>query len=146
MERIFMAKNKNEDNFQEYLKNFNRKNLPLPSQDIRPEEEYIIEALKEGNRLLEDEEKLAAKKSSKKSSVKDDKKNLDDALGLKSTNPYIRARAMWMSNPKNYWKVNDIKKMEIGELPRDQFYDEYAAEIAEMGDKLDEEKKDKSKS
>ena len=129
----------NKDNFKDYLQNMSRNNLPTPSKDNKTESDFIVEALKEGNLILE-EEKKKSEKETEKVSVKDDSKKLNDTLGLKSPNPYIRARAQWMTNPKNYWKIKHITQTENKEIPQDQFYEEYIQEIIFIGDKLSDSK------
>jgi len=133
---------KNEDNFKKNLKKIGRFDLPAPSKDNKTEAEMIAEALIEGNKMLEAEEKEKIKKSPKL--VVSDVKPLDMALGLKSPNPYIRARAQilqkWMKDPHLQWKAREVEKMENGTNPKNQFYDEFVILQAELGDKLSDEK------
>lgn len=131
----------NKDNFKDNVQNMSRKNLPIPSNSLKSEADMITEALIEGNKILEDEEKV--KKSAKKLTV-DDVNPLDIALGLKSPNPYVRARNQilqkWMKDPSLQWKAREIEKMENGTNPKNQFYDEFILVVAELGDKLSDEK------
>lgn len=131
---------KNEKNFDKYkanLKKFGHDNLPMPDH-----KETIPELLAEGNRLLKEEEK--AKKSTTKKLQVEDTKPLDTALGLKSPNPYIRARTQilqkWMKDPKLQWKAKEVERMENGTNPKDQFYNEFVILVEELGDKLSDEK------
>ena len=133
-----MSKN-NKDNFKDYTQKMGRINLPTPSKDNKTESDFIVEALKEGNLILEEEEKKS-KKEANTISVKDDSKKLDDTLGLKSPNPYVKARAQWMTNPKNYWKIKHINQTENKEIPPDQFYEEFIQEVIILGDKLSDSK------
>ena len=133
---------KNLDEYQKNLKKIGRFDIPAPSKKNKTEAEMIAEALIEGNKMLEAEEKEKLKKSPKL--TVSDVKPLDTALGLKSPNPYIRARTQilqkWMKDPHLQWKAREVEKMENGTNPKNQFYDEFVLIVAELGDKLSDEK------
>jgi hypothetical protein len=135
-----MAK-KNEDNMEEYLKKMNKDLIPAPvSKEKFSEHNCITEALKEGNRLLAEEEKSKGKSSPKQ----DDKKKLDTALSTSSKNPYVQARIQvlngWKKDPHTAWRVNEIESMENGTIPKDYHYDEFVRAVADLGDTLSNQK------
>lgn len=103
---------------------YSRKNLPISDH-----EETIAELIKEGQRLIEEEEKL------RKQSIIIETKQLESKLGSLSTNPYIRARCNILSRMSKD-KLKLIEDMEKGTVPKDHRYDAFAKEVATLGDKL----------
>jgi len=111
------------------------------------EEQYLIHALKEGYALLAAEAKPAPPNAfgakpvpPKLDSVTPDASKLQDALALKSTNPYIRARATVLSKMLPSAR-SVIEKMEAGTLTKDARYDKFVEEVSELGDKISNIKK-----
>lgn len=123
-----MAKKNNEENLSEYLKKMERNNLE------QGKIQSIADAVKEGNRLLEEEEKLKGK------AIVDDKKKLDTALSTSSTNPYVKARIQilngWLKNSSTAWLAHEIEAMENGSQPKDRHYDDFVKMVADLGDTI----------
>ena len=129
-----MAKKNNKPNLSDYLKNINsRDKLDIPTKEDKV---TITDLIKEGNKLLEEEEKLKGKVAV----VVDDKKKLDTALSTSSTNPYIKARIKvlndWLKNPATAWLAHEIEAMEAGTYPKDRHYDEFVRMVRELGDTI----------
>ncbi len=103
---------------------YSRKNLPIPDH-----EETVTELVKEGEKLIAEEEKI------RKKSVVSETKRLETKLGSTSNNPYIRARCDIMSK----WTSEKLKlfeEMEKGIRPKDHRYDDFVREVAKLGDKM----------
>ena len=102
-----------------------RNNLVIPLR-----EETLDELIKEGERLL-----LEDQKTKKISLPKDESKQLDSKLAINSKNPYAKS---WMEvlgkMPEGERKV--IEKMAAGTLEKDSRYDRFAHTVAVEGDKL----------
>lgn len=130
-----MAKKSSNESYEDKLRKvklsdglYSRKNLPIPDH-----EETIAELLKEGERLLAEEEKLRQR------NVVTETRRLETKLGSTSSNPYIRARCDIMSK----WATDKLKlfeEMENSTRPKDHRYDDFVREVAKLGDKLSEGK------
>lgn len=103
---------------------YSRKNLPIPDH-----EETIAELVKEGERLIAEEEKLRQR------NVITETRRLETKLGTTSSNPYIRARCDIISKMSKD-KAKLIEDMESGIKPKDHRYDTFVKEVAALGDKL----------
>jgi hypothetical protein len=129
----------------------NNYGFPLDRGVITPrpagltEEQYLIHALKEGYKLLEADAKPPhpnafgqppnPKASAKSDSVKPEPSKVQDALALKSKNPYERAQAMLLSQMLPAAR-SVMDKMIAGTLTRDVRYDTFIREVTALGDKL----------
>lgn len=121
---------KKNDSFEDYMKKvadvnlgpMSRRNLPQPDH-----EETLAELLAEGQRLLDEEEKLKK--------PKDESKQLESKLGSTSLNPYVRARHEILTKMADTQK-KIIEKMEKGELEKDSRYDTFCKQVAVRGDQI----------
>jgi len=113
----------NSENYKAYLKKFDRTNIPITKK-----QESYADLIKEGNRLLEEEEKLQKIEPVKPSIP-------SKSIG----NPYANAReellSIWRKNQNLAWKAKEIEDMESGKIPKNHYYDEFAKAIIEIGDK-----------
>lgn len=111
-----MAKKK-DDAFNEYVTKNDKaefRNHPAP-----PKEESLSDLIAEGNRLLEQEEKII--KKSAPSSLKNE------------SNPYIRARAEVLKKMPS-WKRNEIATMEKEHNLDNPYYDDFVKQVRILGD------------
>jgi hypothetical protein len=124
--------------YEEYLNSvkltkMSRFNLPKPDH-----EESIAEAVAEGFKLLEEEEK--GKSKAKASDIlgydpNSDKKRLETKLASTSDNPYIRARIQILNKMTPTARAI-IEKMENGKLEKDSRYDAFVKAVEILGDQL----------
>ena len=136
-----MAKNDNSNTFGDFSKKIrlspDRKNLSMVNPKLTFEE-YLVIAIKEGHKLLEEEAKNAPKDSVKKTpqiQTKPDSVKLENKLGEISNNPYVKART------EVFKKMNPearaiIEKMERNELTKDARWDTFCKAVRILGDQL----------
>ena len=106
--------------------------LPKPYPETWSIDRQIVEAVREGNKAIDEDEQ----KSSKPNSVKSDPKTaMEDSLAAKSNNPYVRARGeiLGKMTPK---ARSVIEEMEKGTIKKDARYDKFCLQVSELGDKL----------
>lgn len=112
---------------------FDKNNLDIPDIDT---EQSIGQALKDGYKLLETEEKAknAAKPVNPVLSV------TPEIVTPTEKNVYKRAHKMlldkWLKNGKVAWRAKEVIAMEAGTVPKDYHYDEFVKEVAILGDSL----------
>ena len=135
LDERFMAKSDNQNTFGDFSKKIkldpSRRNLK-PVDPALTFEQYLAQAIKEGEALLAAEAKTpgsVTKENSGKPPI------LEDALAKMSDNPYVKARIQVLQKMKPEAKVI-IEKMERGELPKDSRWDTFSKAITALGDKL----------
>jgi hypothetical protein len=115
--------------------------LPTPYPNSWSIERQLIEAVREGNLLLEAEAKEGKPAPS---SVKPDAKTaVEDALASKSDNPYVRARAQILSklDPHIRSLIEHFETLSSELRAKQSFnqrtrYDTFCKQVTELGDKL----------
>lgn len=132
-----MPKTENDENFKKYqnrIKGLGAKNLVPPVK-----EPTMSELAAEGLKLLE-EESLVKNHKAVPITVRhiDDRKKLDKALAISSTNPYVRARVMILE------KLSPLAKNELAEMEKtgninNKKYEMFVHQVAVLGDKLSNE-------
>lgn len=132
-----MPKTENDENFKKYqnrIKGLGAKNL-IPT----PKEPTMSELAAEGQKMLE-EEALSKNYKAVPITVRpiDDRKKLDKALAISSTNPYVRARVMILE------KLSPMVKNELAEMEKtgninNKKYEMFVQQVAILGDKLSNE-------
>jgi hypothetical protein len=130
-----MAKSDSSNTFGDFSKKIkldpSRKNLP-PVDPHLTFEQYLAQAIKEGNELLALDYKAPAKKP--QTPVKTSPA-LEEALSKMSDNPYIRARTEILKKMKPEAR-SVIEKMEKGELEKDTRYDTFCKAVTIRGDQI----------
>ena len=130
-----MAKSDPNNTFGDFSKKIkldpSRRNLK-PVDPALTFEQYLAQAIKEGNALLEAEAKTSS--VTKENSGKNPP-ILEDALAKMSDNPYVKARVQVLQKMTPLAR-SVIEKMEKGEIPKDTRWDTFSKAITALGDKL----------
>ena len=132
------------NNYDEYMKKLqavkldpSRKNLKPVNQSLTFEQ-HLIQAIKEGNALLDAEAKNSKPKVPSVKSpepIAQSPEKLQEALAKMSTNPYVRARIQVLSKMQADAR-SVIEEMEKGNHPKDIRWDMFCKAVTEIGDKL----------
>ena len=114
-----------------------RKNLKPVDQSLTFEQ-HLIQAIKEGNALLDAEAKNSKPKVPSVKSpepIAQSPEKLQETLAKASTNPYVRARIQMLTKMSAAAR-SVIEQMEKGELPKNLQWDTFCKAISILGDKL----------
>ncbi len=136
MERMFVARIDNENPFGDSLNSKLKKTKDPTRENLKPVDssltfdQYLTICLREGYAMLEAEEKAKGIKG-----APEPKQALENTLGEKSDNPYVKARSQVFKkmSPK---ARSVIEEMEKGSIAKDERYDKFVLAVTALGDKL----------